>query len=68
MACKNCELCNSKIKDYYYDCKIPTYGQWGNICFKCFKMNFCSLGLGRGQKIDALTGKVVEGGSNKKEE
>ena len=45
----SCDLCHGPFRgDVMYDANVG--GPWGNICQRCFDMNGCNLGIGRGQK------------------
>jgi hypothetical protein len=47
----NCQLCPSKFSDgFMYDCIVPAYQQWANICSGCFHQYGCRFGLGLGQQ------------------
>lgn len=45
---RKCDLCPAPA---IYDARIPGKG-WANLCTLHFRMFNCSLGLGRGSKIE----------------
>lgn len=46
---KECNFCNCRIVNKFYDAKIPSLS-WANLCPECFKGLECSLGTGLGQE------------------
>lgn len=59
-----CNICNMVIKnkvEYFVDGKTKT-GPWALMCPECFKKHGIAIGYGTGQKYDASTGKLLEGG------
>ena len=55
-----CNLCREICSNYYIDGKTKI-GPWAYMCLSCFKKYGVGLGVGKGQKYDATTGKKVEG-------
>jgi hypothetical protein len=49
-----CDLCAAKIVDTFYDAATK-WGQWGNVCPKCFVQGGMTLGTGRGQEYKKQT-------------
>lgn len=43
-----CDFCKAKA---LYDAKL-SFGPWANLCQDCFDKYECSLGLGKGQKLE----------------
>lgn len=56
----NCDVCHKPIKGTFVDGKTRM-GPWALMCEKCHGEIGCSLGLGKGQKYQAVTGKFMEG-------
>lgn len=45
-----CDLCHENKAEY--DARLPMIGSWANLCQSCFILHGCSLGLGKGQKLN----------------
>jgi len=59
---EHCDVCHEPIIDKFYDCYVPAYGCWANICPECFEEFECKLGTGQGQIYSKLddTGDFVK--------
>ena len=44
-----CNLCTNVKVEARFDCYVPGYGTWGNVCLSCFNYFDANIGLGRGQ-------------------
>ena len=64
-----CQICNKKINDRFYDCKV-SLGGWCDCCPACSSNYGIGLGTGKGQeyiKQDNGTFVLTKGGMTKKE-
>lgn len=50
-----CNLCGEDIVEKFYDCRVPRYGQWADICPGCFNDERCATGTGAGQEYSKNT-------------
>ena len=57
---EDCNFCGEKLSNKIFIDGKTTYGPWGIMCEKCFKVYGIGLGTGKGQKYDE-NGIKIEG-------
>jgi len=60
-AHSNCDICGKKLNSGYFYDFATKQGPWALGCETCFKKFGKGLGIGKGQKYDAITTELLEG-------